>query len=182
MFNRFKSLVATPKNNFERTTGNFNYTGAYISINNKLAYRYDSRSPDEIKKNGFAGTLSRETEEIRVFGEQNVFASRSKEGAKKFLDINQYVGREKMQHLYEINTKGMPTFSFVENKNINSDALIENIAEFTLQRALVEFPRDQARLFAREAIENLYCSVDELHINGPIPSSRIKHITTILVK
>lgn len=76
----------------------------------------------------------------------------------------------------------MPTFSFVENKNINSDALIENIAEFTLQRALVEFPRDQARLFAREAIENLYCSVDELHINGPIPSSRIKHITTILVK
>jgi hypothetical protein len=182
IFNRFKSSAATPHNGFDRNIGNLNFDGAIISVRNKIAYRYDSRSPDIIKINGFSGTLSRDIEEVRVFGPNNVFSSRTKEGAKEFLTINKFVGQERIQHLYQIDTKGIETFSFMENYKQNPLALIESIANLAQNGALKNLPKDQIRLFARETINNQFCFVDELHINGPIPPSRIKHITTILAK
>lgn len=153
-----------------------------ISLNNKVAYRYDSRSPDTIKVSGFSGTLSRATEEVRVFGHNNVFSSRTKQGAKEFLQLNKFTGQEKIQNLYEIDTRGLQTFSFVENYRKNPIALIESIADLALSGLQQGFSKDEARLFARDALNTQFNFVDELHINGPIPPSRIKHLTTILVR
>ncbi|EKN4180606.1 hypothetical protein [Yersinia enterocolitica] len=86
MFNRLKSLLVK-SGYLGREMGNVNFDGALISRSNKLAYRYDSRSPDVIKVTGFFGTMSRDIEEIRIFGPNNVFSSRTKEGAKAFLKI-----------------------------------------------------------------------------------------------
>jgi hypothetical protein len=177
MFNRLKSLLLT-SGNLDREIGNINFDGALISTNNKLAYRYDSRSPDVIKITGFFGTMSRDIEEVRVFGPNNVFSSRTKQGAEAFLQINKFVGQEETQYLYEIDTRGLKTFSFIENYKKNPAALIQNIADLALQGPLQDLPRDQAMLLADAALKEQFNFVDELHINGPISSSRIKHIAT----
>lgn len=181
MFNRLKSLLVK-SGYLGREMGNVNFDGALISINNKLAYRYDSRSPDVIKVTGFFGTMSRDIEEIRIFGPNNVFSSRTKQGAEAFLQINKFIGQEKTQYLYEINTYGLQTFSFIENYEKNPTKLIQNIADLTLQGQLQGYPKEQVMLLADSVLKEQFNFVDELHINGPISSSRIKHIATTFVK
>jgi len=178
MFKHVKSLFSTPHHSHhEQTTGNINLAGMIVSDNNKIAYRYDSRSPDIIKACGFSGTLGRDDAEVRVFGNNNIFASRTKQGAKEFLNHNKFDGQSKIQFLYEINTHGLKSFSFVDNFKTNPVALVECIANL-----VPSIPKDQARLYAREALTGQFNLVDELHINGPIPPSRIKHVTTVRIK
>ncbi|MGE4686838.1 hypothetical protein [Yersinia enterocolitica] len=181
MFNRLKSLLVK-SGYLGREMGNVNFDGALISRSNKLAYRYDSRSPDVIKVTGFFGTMSRDIEEIRIFGPNNVFSSRTKEGAEAFLKINKFIGQEKTQYLYEINTYELQTFSFIENYKKNPIKLIQNIADLALQGQLQGLPKEQVMLLADSALKEQFNFVDELHINGPICSSRIKHIATTFVK
>ncbi|AEX52180.1 hypothetical protein [Rahnella aquatilis] len=182
MFSRLSRIFSpsTPAHG-KGTVTNDTFPKFFISIGNSCAYRYDSREPDMIKAQGFIGTTSRDEAEFRVFGDNTVFASRTKKGAKEFLKTRTFTGKKNFQYLYEINIIGKRSFSFVENYQRDQNALIEAILNSLPAELLAGMSVAEARSLAHTALIRDFNSVDEIQIEAPISSQRINHIATTLV-
>ncbi|MBU9810068.1 hypothetical protein J1781_22360 [Rahnella sp. C60] len=182
MFSRLGRLfsASTPPQG-KNAESNNTFPPSFISLGNSCTYRYDSRGPEIIKVQGFVGTISRDNTEFRVFGDNTIFASRTKKGAKAFLKTRTFTGQKNFQYLYQINILGRRSFSFVENYNRDKNALVEAILSSLPAELLAGMSVDEARSLAHNALIRDFNSVDEIQIEGPIQGQRISHIATTLV-
>ncbi|MBU9853457.1 hypothetical protein [Rahnella aceris] len=182
MFSRLGRIFSpAPPPHGKEVEKNQTFPQSFISKGNSCAYRYDSRGPEIIEAQGFFGTISRDNTEFRVFGDNTVFASRTKKGAKAFLKTRNFMGKQNFQYLYEINILGKRSFSFVENYKRDQNALIEAMLASLPAELVASMPVSEARALAHSALIRDFNSVDEIQIEAPISTQRIKHIATTLV-
>jgi len=142
------------------------------SIENTTFYRADTRAPEVIALSGFAGTSSTLPGEIRLFGNNTVFASDTLENCKKFIGMIDHDDNPRIYHFYKFHVASGEAFSF--NEVEDKASLINALAILT--RAEFDMRLSEAREYARFAIEEHYASVNEVQVKGPIAAENIDYL------
>lgn len=142
------------------------------SIENTTFYRADSRPPEEIARNGFTGTASTIPGEIRLFGNNTVFASSTLEDCKKFIGMIDHEDNPREYHFYKFNIRNGEGFSF--NDVQDKSRLVNALA--ILAKEECGTPMSEAVEYARFAIDEHYANVKEVQIKGPISAADIDYL------
>lgn len=143
-------------------------------------WRADSRSPDEIRAAGFAGTNT--TDHAITLHEANrtVFSSRTPDGALKFIKEIKAGGSDLDYFLYKIKAKGLRASSFQRNVDRFRDKFFQDLAGREAKRWEKPGEENSSIDFyyqvMRYQVHNTYLYVDEVHIQGPISPERIFHV------
>ncbi|HID8404835.1 TPA: hypothetical protein ACXIJH_005202, partial [Serratia marcescens] len=152
-------------------------------------FRYDTRPPSEILKNGFEGT--RDTNHLLdTFSENTVFSSRTRDGAEAFKKSAEDAGVSTKWYLYEVDANESRAFSVKDaiekrpteiTKAITKNQIEKNFNEYSKTK---KYTNDGPEKFfdyiyskVHDSID-VFLKVDEMHIEGPIPANKIKYIPT----
>lgn len=143
-------------------------------------YRADSRPPSTIMREGFLGTKST-NHCFASFDSETVFCSSSLEGVISFKKsaLQESIV---LPYIYRINANGLRGYKF--NENTNSYALAEVLFERneSKYKKLRRYNKGHFEFISylsnklRLNIDAAFIPVKEVHVQGPIPASRINCI------
>lgn len=157
-----------------------------------IVYRADSRPPHIIARDGFDGTQAL-NHAFAAFNERTVFASLTLEGVKRFQDVMSKIG-VRLPYIYRVHARGLRGYIF-RSRHVGPQRLMNTclLAKICYETYSDEFDNEpeNAGLTYQELIKGLtqdlagrigrsFVLVNEVHVQGPIPSSRVTLVPHLL--
>ena len=164
------------------------YAGIYRQ-DRQIVYRYDTRPPECILKQGFAGTIS-SNHILSSFDQQTVFTANSKQACCLMRESAIAAGIGDKFYLYEITAYGLNSFGIEENYRqdpiglnqfIVDKQLHDRHAEFSQMRRYHHLGATGFKAYLAEKIARSQplielIKVEEVHLEGPVTPDRIHFI------